>query len=87
MVADGGRARPRGATGGPALPNSPTSSFFLASTLITGSPGILEGRGLAVDVAELGVPVRMLASLDRLGVGLQAEPLGPQQAATVSAET
>jgi hypothetical protein len=35
--------------------------------------------GLRVDVAELSVAVRMLAPLDRLGVGLQAEALLPQQ--------
>ena len=65
----------------PAFLNSPTSSFFLVSTLITGSRSALVGSGLLADVAELGVPVRVLLPLDGLGVGLQAEPLGPQQAA------
>ncbi len=35
--------------------------------------------GLLVEIAELGIPVRMLASLDGLGVGLQAEAFLPQQ--------
>ena len=37
------------------------------------------GLNLLVDVAELRVPVRVPLALDRLGVALQAEPLGPQQ--------
>ena len=58
----------------PPFLNSPTSSFFLVSTEITGCPGgeVLADRG--VEVAELGVPVGVLAALDDLGVGLQAEP-------------
>ena len=47
------------------------------STLITGSAGVLVGLGLLVEVAELGVPVRVLLALDGLGVALQAEPLAP----------
>jgi len=43
--------------------------------------GALVGPGLLADVTELGVPVRVLLPLDGLGVGLQAEALGPQQAA------
>ena len=34
---------------------------------------------LLVDVPELRIPVRVPLALDRLGVALQAEPLGPQQ--------
>ncbi len=41
--------------------------------------GVLMGTGLLIDVAELRVPVRVLAALDGLGVALQAEPLRPQQ--------
>ena len=37
------------------------------------------GLDLLVDVPELRVPVRVPLALDRLGVALQAEPLGPQQ--------
>ena len=37
------------------------------------------GLDLLVDVTELRVPVRVLRSLDRLGVALQAESLLPQQ--------
>ena len=57
----------------------PTSSFFLVSTLITGSPGGQVLAGLVVEVGELGVAVGVLAALDGLGVGLQAEPLLVQQ--------
>jgi hypothetical protein len=39
----------------------------------------LVGFDLLVDVTELRVPVRVLLALDGLGVGLQAEPLLPQQ--------
>lgn len=35
--------------------------------------------GLVVEVGELLIPVRMLAALHGLGVGLEAETLGPQQ--------
>lgn len=35
--------------------------------------------GLLVEIAELGISVGMLASLDGLGVGLQAEAFLPQQ--------
>ena len=41
--------------------------------------GVLVGLDLLVDVPELRVPVRVPLALDRLGVALQAEPLGPQQ--------
>ena len=34
---------------------------------------------LLADVPELGVPVRVLAALDDLGVALQAKPRRPQQ--------
>jgi hypothetical protein len=37
--------------------------------------------GLLVDVPELRVPVRVLVSLQRLGVALQAEAVLAQQAA------
>jgi hypothetical protein len=37
------------------------------------------GLDLLVDVTELRVPVRVPLALDRLGVALKAEPLGPQQ--------
>src|SRR5258708_40116849 len=40
---------------------------------------VLMGTGLLTDVAELRVPVGVLAALDGLGVALQAEPLRPQQ--------
>ena len=53
----------------------------MVSTLITGSPACLVVLGLLVDVAELGVPVRVLLALDGLGVGLQAEALLAQQVA------
>ena len=36
-------------------------------------------RNLLIDVAELGVPVRVPRALDGLGVALQAEPLLPEQ--------
>jgi hypothetical protein len=39
----------------------------------------LEVLGLLVDVAELGIPVRMLPALNGLGVCLQAEVLLAQQ--------
>ena len=42
-------------------------------------PGCQVGAGLLVDVPELAVPVRVLLPLDRLGVGLQAEPLRAEQ--------
>ncbi|RPK84534.1 hypothetical protein EES46_24045 [Streptomyces sp. ADI98-10] len=34
---------------------------------------------LLVEIPELGIPVGMLAALERLGIGLQPEPLLPQQ--------
>ena len=43
--------------------------------------GALVRFDLLVDVAELGVPVRVPLALEGLGVALQAEPLGPQQVA------
>jgi hypothetical protein len=36
---------------------------------------------LLVEVAELGIPIRVLGALERLDVGLQAEPLPLQQSA------
>ena len=71
--------RPWAAIPGRAFLNSPTFSFFLVSTLITGSAAVLMGLDLLVDVPELRVPVRVLRSLDRLGVALQAEPLLAEQ--------
>ena len=65
----------------PAFLYWPTSSFFLVSTLITGSPAAWMVLGLLVEVAELGVAVRVLGALDGLGVALQAEALLAQQVA------
>lgn len=48
-------------------------------TLITGWPASPVLAGLLVEVAELGIPVRVLAALDRLGFNLQAEAFRPQQ--------
>jgi hypothetical protein len=44
-------------------------------------PSHLVRLDLLVDIAELGIPVRMLLALQRLGVGLQAEALLAQQPA------
>ena len=46
-----------------------------------GIPGRQMLAGLLADVTELSVPVRMLLSLDGLGVALQAEPLLAEQGA------
>jgi hypothetical protein len=48
---------------------------------MTGSPSSLMPLDLLVDVAELGIPIRVLRALQGLGVGLQAEALLPQQPA------
>jgi hypothetical protein len=61
------------------LPKSPTSSFFFVSTLITGLASRLERAGRLVEIAELGIPVGMLSTLDRFGIALQAETLSTQQ--------
>src|SRR6516225_68869 len=69
----------------PLLRKSPTNSFFLVSTEIT---GCFSGRAAltCVDVGELGVPVRMAVAFLGLAVALQAvarrvEQLGHQGAA------
>ena len=69
-----GSGSPLGCHSRPPFLKSPTSSFFLVSTLITGCPAARCVADLLVEVAELGVAVGMLAALDGLGVGLQAEP-------------
>lgn len=42
--------------------------------------GVSVAASLLVEIPELGVPVGMLAALERLGIGLQAKALLPQQA-------
>ena len=69
-------------------PPLPAAVFELADQFLLlgvhadhGVPGRLVLADLPADVTELRVPVRVLLSLDGLGVALQAEPLGPQQIA------
>ena len=50
---------PRGSHSRPPFLNWPTSSFFLVSTLITGSPVDDVVAGLVVEIAELGVAIGM----------------------------
>ena len=63
----------------PAFLKSPTSSFFLVSTLITGWPSLDRALGDRVDVAELRVTVGVLPALPRLDVRLQAVPQPAQK--------
>ena len=56
----------------PALEYSPTSSFFFASTLMTGWPSARNASGRVVDVAELGVAVHVLGALFLLRGALEA---------------
>jgi len=57
MVKDGGRV-PH--PGGARVLDRPTSSFFLASTLMTGSPAIKEGLAQRLDVLELLVALALV---------------------------
>jgi hypothetical protein len=59
--------------------NCPTSSFFFGVHADHRVTGGAVHADLVVDVAELGVAVGMLTTLDGLGVGLQAEALGLEQ--------
>src|SRR4029453_13798108 len=80
---------PTGRHARPAFLKSPTNSFFLVSTEITGWRAAWKGRTRARvwgagrargrDVAELRVPVGMRRSFACLLVGLQAVPRGSQQ--------
>lgn len=69
--------------------NSPTSSFFLGVHTDHEIAAVPEVLDPLVDVAELRVAVRVLPAFDRLGTGLEAEPLFLEQVAddTVSDET
>jgi len=53
--------------------NSPTSSFFFASTEITGLCASLKALDGGVDVLELGVAIRVRGSFLRLAIALQTE--------------
>ena len=79
--------RPSGRHSRPPFLNSPTSSFFLVSTLITGSPAARCSRGLLVDVTELRVPVRVLAPSRVLALACRLNPSSCSSPPTVSAET
>jgi hypothetical protein len=62
----------------PAFLNSPRSSFFLVSTLITGCPASRWARACSLRYRNC-VTVRMLFTLQGLAVALQAEAVCPQQ--------
>jgi hypothetical protein len=74
MIPDPGRVAPRAP-----LPAGAGEFADLLFLLRVDADHRVPGRqvlvDLAADVAELGVPVRVLLALDRLGVALQAEPL------------
>ena len=63
----------------PAFLKSPTSSFFLVSTELTGSPAANAAVTLSLIMDELRIAVRMTVALAGLAVGLQAELLLMQQ--------
>ena len=69
--------------GGPPLPARPGEQPHLLPLLGIDADHRLPRShvlaGLRGDIPELGVPVRVLLPLDRLGVALQAEPFLPQQ--------
>ena len=59
----------------PAVPDTGRAfSFFLASTLTTGLPGLPVLPDLLADVPELGVPVRVLLPLQDLGLPCRLYP-------------
>ena len=70
---------PLGCHSRPPFLKSPTSSFFLVSTEMTGCPAAWKAATCVVDVAELGVAVGVRAALQRLAVGLEAVPRVVQQ--------
>ena len=70
---------PSGRHSRPPLAKSPDQLLLLGVDADHRLAGRLVSPGLLADVAELGVPVGVPGALDGLGVGLQAEPLVPQQ--------
>ena len=71
--------RPLGSNSRPTALKSPTSSRFLASTLITGSPAAIASLTVSLMCAKLRIAIRVLSTLPGLLVRLQAVPLGLQQ--------
>src|ERR1700709_2485533 len=72
---------PRGRHSRPELGNRPSCSFFLVSTLITGSPAAWCCLTCSPEIAELRIPVLVLLAFQGLNVGLHAEALPHQQLA------
>ena len=78
---------PLGRHSRPPFLNSPTFSFFLVSTLITGSAAALMGLDLLVDVTELRVPVRVPLPSMVLALPCRLNPSSRSRSPTVSAPT